>query len=92
MIKDFRHKGLKKLFEKGDSSGILPTHVKKVSRILARLHAAKSLQDLNYPGGGLHKLKGNLEDHLALKVSGNWRITFVFDQGDVYVVDYQDYH
>ncbi|MEK6481849.1 type II toxin-antitoxin system RelE/ParE family toxin [Catalinimonas sp. 4WD22] len=92
MIKSFRHKGLKKFFEKGDLSGINPTHTKKVRKIMVRLNSATELKDLNYPGGGLHKLKGDLEGHLALKVTGNWRITFLFEDGDVYVVDYQDYH
>ena len=66
--------------------------MRKLIRILAALEAAKSLDELDAPGWGLHKLKGILKNYYALKVSGNWRLTFRFEEGDVYEVDYMDYH
>ncbi len=47
---------------------------------------------MDAPGLVLHPLKGTLKGHWAVKVSGNWRLTFRFEGGDAYVVDYQDYH
>ena len=37
-------------------------------------------------------LKGDLEGHWALRVSGNWRLTFAFEGEDAILIDYQDYH
>ena len=64
----------------------------KLLRILAALDAANSLNDLNFPGFKLHPLKGQLQGHHALWVTGNWRVTFRFTGTDVELVDYQDYH
>jgi proteic killer suppression protein len=47
---------------------------------------------MNVTGWNCHPLKGNLKDHYAVKVNGNWRLTFKFENGHAYVVDYQDYH
>ena len=92
MIKNFKHKGLKKLHTKGDTSGVMQTHVKKLRHVLARLDSAKTTQDINFPGSNLHQLTGDLKEQWSVKISGNWRIFFVFKNGDVYVVDYDDYH
>lgn len=92
MIESFRHKGLKKLFEKGNASGVNPQHVKKLRRQLAQLHAAKTPMDMNMPGWDFHGLEGDLEGHYAVKVNGNWRLTFTFEDQDAVQVDYQDYH
>ncbi|NQZ07004.1 MAG: type II toxin-antitoxin system RelE/ParE family toxin [Algicola sp.] len=92
MIKGFRHKGLKKLFNKGDTSGVMQSHVKKLRNILVRLDAAKTIQDMNSPGSNLHQLTGDLDGQWAVKVNGNWRVFFEFENGNAYLVDYDDYH
>jgi toxin HigB-1 len=92
MIKSFRHKGLKRFYERGDASSLLQSHVKRLRLILTQLDAAKHPQDMSFPGSGLHSLKGRLKGHWAVSVSGNWRVTFRFQDSDVYDVDYQDYH
>jgi len=92
MIKSFEHKGLEKFFYKEDKSGIQPHHSQKIADILDRLDASVVVQDMNYPGSNLHRLKGSLKDYWSVKVSGNWRITFKFINGNAYVVNYQDYH
>lgn len=92
MIKSFRHKGLEKFFYDGSKKGIQPKHAGKLADILDRLHAAKLVQDMNYPGSDLHSLKGDKKGLWAVQVSGSWRITFSFHEGDAYVVDYIDYH
>ena len=92
MIKSFDHKGLEKFFYQGDKRGIQPAHSQKAADILDRLDASVTIQDMNYPGSNLHQLKGKLKGVWSAKVSGNWRITFKFIEGNVYMVDYKDYH
>ncbi len=92
MIKSFKHKGLKKFFETGSKVGIIPEHASKLGRILDRLDAAINANDMNLPGYRLHKLSGQKTDMWSVTVSGNWRITFIFEGEDVFIVDYMDYH
>ena len=53
---------------------------------------AKSIDDMDLPGLNLHNLKGKRKNTLAVKVSGNWRVTFKLKDGDVLEVKYEDYH
>ena len=92
MIKSFKHKGLRDLFYKGKSSKINQNHVGKIRLILAILNVANKVDDVNFPGSELHRLKGQLEDYWSIKVNANWRIIFQFEDGDVYLIDYLDYH
>ena len=92
MIKSFRHKGLKNFFEKGDIKGINPNHAPKLNRILTRLDFAEIVQDMDLPGYRLHFLKGDMKDLWAVDVSQNYRLTFKFEDGNAYILDYQDYH
>lgn len=92
MIKTFRHKRLQSFFEKGSKAGIQPSHAPKLRRQLERLEIAKDAEDMNAPGWGCHPLTGNLAQHYAVTVSGNWRLTFKFEDGDAVLVDYLDYH
>ena len=59
---------------------------------LGRLSAAASPEDMNLPGLVLHPLKGNRKGTWAVRVSGNWRVTFTFVGKDATAVDYADYH
>ena len=92
MIQSFKHKGLRSFFESGNYSKIQPTHRKRLKLILSILHAANDVKDLNYPGSNLHQLSGEFKDYWAVNVSGNWRIIFRFEDGDLFDVDYLDYH
>ncbi|CAM2749707.1 type II toxin-antitoxin system RelE/ParE family toxin [Legionella worsleiensis] len=92
MIKSFKHKGLKKFFEKGDCSGIQSKHEKKIRLQLAALDTATVIEDMDLPGYNLHQLKGQRKDCWSIVVNGNWRITFEFENGDAYIVNYEDYH
>jgi len=92
VIKSFRHRGLEKYFLKGTKSGIQPKHEKRIRLILARLDASTSPGDMNLPGLRLHELTGNRKDTWSVVVSGNWRITFMFEGQDAIIVDYEDYH
>lgn len=92
MIHSIRHKGLRELFEKGKSAKIQPDHKKRLQLILTILQAAKEVRDANFPGSGLHQLKGEYAGYWAIRVSGNWRLIFRFEEGDILDVDYIDYH
>ena len=92
MIKSFAHKGIKAFFETGTKAGIQVAHAPRLRLQLAALNRAKTPADVAVPNWKLHPLKGNLAGHWAITVNGNWRITFRFENGDVLLVDYQDYH
>lgn len=92
MIKKFRHKGLRKLFESGVASGIQPQHATRLRQILALLETADSIRDMDLPGLRLHELKEQKKGTYAIKVSGNWRVTFKIINGDILDVNYEDYH
>lgn len=92
MIKSFKHKGLEVFFSTGSQAGIQAIHAKRLRLILSLLNDARDLSDLNAPALKLHALKGNLDGFWAVTVKANWRVIFRFEAGDVYVVDYIDYH
>jgi Plasmid maintenance system killer protein len=92
MIIDFRHKGLQSFFQTGSKKGIIAVHEKRLNIILAMLDVATTPKELDLPGFRLHPLKGDMKDHWAIWVSGNWRVVFRFNGTDVECVDYQDYH
>ena len=92
MIQKFKHKGLKQLFELSAVEGVNSQHVIRLRNILALLETAETLEDMDLPGLRLHPLKGNRKGTWAVKVSGNWRITFKIQNGDVFDVNYEDYH
>jgi proteic killer suppression protein len=92
MIRSFRHKGLKRLYEEDDARGVSGEHAEKVSNILATLDAASALNHLDLPGFRLHALHGELKGHWAITVRANWRVVFRFIEPDVFDVDYIDYH
>jgi len=91
MIKSFEHKGLEAFFVNESKAGIRPDHAAKLKRQLHRLDEAQSPQDMNLPDWNLHELQGRLAGHFAVKVNGNWRMTFKFEGADAILVDYQDY-
>ena len=92
MIKSFKHKGLRVFFETGSKKGIQAKHAIKLRLQLAALDTAQVIEDLDIPGYRLHQLKGLRKDTWSITVNGNWRITFEFENGHAYIVDYEDYH
>jgi len=73
-------------------AGILPHHAKRLRMLLAALDTAQSIEDMQVPGFRLHSLKGSERGRWSVLVSGNWRITFEFRDGQAFVLDYEDYH
>ena len=92
MIKTIRHRGLKRLFEQDDRSRVDARLAPKLRRVLFRLHSATVLEDMSQPGYALHPLSGGLKGFWAVRVSGNWRVIFRFQDGHAFDVDLVDYH
>ena len=92
MIVSFKHKGLKRLYERGDRSGIRPDLLETVEEILSLLDAAAAPQALNLPGYRLHQLKGDRKGFWVMTVRANWRIVFRFEDRNAHDVELIDYH
>lgn len=92
MITSIRHKGLKAFYETGSKKGIQTDHAQRLRMMLAALDTAQSVIDLDIPGYRLHELKGKLKGRWSISVSGNWRLTFEFKEGNVELLDYEEYH
>lgn len=92
MIKTFRHRGLKEIYEQGHSSKVAQSHVAKLMRILTALDQSGNSEGMDIPGFRLHRLKGRMKGHYSVSVSANWRVTFRFEEGHALDVDYLDYH
>ena len=92
MIKSFKHKGLEKFYATGSTKGIQAKHSKKIRMQLAALDTAQTIEDIDIPGYRLHQLKGSQKGYWSITVNANWRITFEFTDGNVYIVNYEDYH
>jgi proteic killer suppression protein len=92
MIRSIKHRGLKRLYERGDRSGIRPDLLDTVEDILARLDEADAPQALNLPGYRLHPLKGDLSGFWSVTVRANWRVIFRFQGADALDIELIDYH
>ena len=92
VIKSFKHKGLRRYYETGSKAGIQAKHAGRLRLQLAALDTARAVEDMDVPGYRLHPLKGRAKNRWSIWVSGNWRLTFEFKDGNVYVLDYEDYH
>jgi len=92
MIRSFKHRGLRRLFETGSTAGVNAQHVKRLRLLLARLSVARSPADMDAPGFYLHELKGSRKGIWSVRVNKNWRVTFSVDDLGVHVVDYENYH
>lgn len=92
MIKSFKHAGLKEFFETGSTRKINAKHAEKIRLRLAVINLAEKIEDINLTGYKLHPLKGDRRGIWSVTVSGNWRMTFEFIDGDAYILNLEDYH
>lgn len=92
MIRTIKHRGLKRLFVQDDSSKVRADQLTRIRDVLAHLDGAVKPSDLDLPGYRLHRLKGDMKGHWSVTISGNWRITFRFEDGEALDVDLVDYH
>ena len=89
-IRGFARKPLERLFENGFHKKIPADQATKLVELLDQLNAAGTKQDLVI--AGFHELKGDRKGTYAWKVTANWRLTFPFENGDAFDVNYEDYH
>lgn len=92
MIRRFRHRGLKRLYEDDDGRGLRADQVERIKRVLARLDRASLPDHMDLPGWRLHPLKGEFAGFWSVTVTANWRIVWRFEGGHATDVDYVDYH
>lgn len=92
MIINFRHKGLQQYYEESNSSKLPAQYLGKINRVLDQLDAVSSISDIQQMGSGIHKLTGDLTEFWSISITPNFRIVFRFEGGDIYDVDYVDYH
>ena len=92
MIKSFKHRGLRQLFEDDNPKGLNPEHVRKIRQILGVMHAAQKIAEIDVATFRLHPLTGDLKGCWSVTVRANWRIVFRFEDGKAIDVDLVDYH
>jgi len=92
VIETIKHKGLRRLYENNDRSGIRPDMVDKVQKLLSALEAADSPVDMALPMFRFHRLTGDRRGTYSVTVKANWRVTFGFHNGAAYDVNLEDYH
>ena len=92
MIKSFRHRGLKRLFERGDRSQVRADMLDKIENILAVLDHADAPEKMDLPGFRLHPMTGDLRGFWSVTVRANWRIIWRYDGADAVDVELIDYH
>ncbi len=92
MIENFKHKGLKRFYEKNDRSGLRPDLVERIRNILTSLDAAETPGEMDLPTLRFHSLTGDRKGAFSVTVRANWRITFTFDEGNACDVNLEDYH
>ena len=92
MIRSFKHRGLRALYDGRTAGRVAPNHIERLRDIFAALDRSHTVQGMDLPGFRLHALKGALKGHYAVSVTGNWRVTFRFEGGHAVDVDYVDYH
>ncbi|BAZ11158.1 hypothetical protein NIES4071_29840 [Calothrix sp. NIES-4071] len=64
----------------------------KIAARLEAIDSAVDIEDIKLPGYNLHELKGDKKGIWSIKISGNWRIIFRFEDGEAYDIDLVDYH
>ena len=69
-----------------------PDMADRIAVLLAALDEASAIGDLNRPSFRLHPLKGDLKGFWSITIRANWRIVFRFQSGEVWDVDFTDYH
>ena len=90
MIQNFKHKGLKQLYQDGKTKLLPKALVPKIEDVLTVLDVTTSMAALKLPG--LHPLQGKRKGEWGVTITANWRIVFTIRDGDVCDVGYEDYH
>ena len=92
-IRNVRHRGLQRFLEEDDDRGLSRDLVRRLRNILSALIEASDVSSvIGPPGWRIHQLKGDREGTWSISVSGNWRLTFDIEDGEVCDLDLEDYH
>lgn len=92
MIASFRSKRLERFWVKGKTQSVDTRHLDRLTQILSLMDAATTPSGMDAPGFGFHALTGDQAGRYAVKVTGNWRVTFGWSSDAATDVDYEDYH
>ena len=92
MIGNFRHRGLRELFETGRSRRVRADLTARALRRLDALAHAARPADLNIPGFNFHHLAGGRTPRYSVHVNGPWCIAFGWRDGEAVEVDLVNYH
>jgi proteic killer suppression protein len=93
IIRSVRHRGLRRFLEQDDHRGIRRDLINRIRNILAALVAAEDMSGVaGPPGWRIHQLTGARAGTWSISVSGNWRITFDLEEGEICNLDLEDYH
>ena len=94
VIKSFRSKRLARYWTKANPRGLPSDHLRRLTLRLTALDEALMPEEMNIPGWHFHALTGDKQGRYAVRVTGNWRLTFAWDEAgqDAIDVDYEDYH
>jgi toxin HigB-1 len=93
MIRSFRDRDTERLFHRERPRRLPGAVLRTALRKLAMLSAATDLADLRVPPGNrLEKLAGDREGQHSVRINDQWRVCFVWREGDAYDVEITDYH
>ena len=92
MIKSIRHKGLRNYWTMGRKKGLNAAWLPRLRLILAALDAAEEPEDMNFPGSYFHMLRGDLAGFYSVRLTGNQRVIFAFEDDGFVNIDIVDYH
>ncbi len=94
-IRNVKHRGLRRFMEDDDPSGLPADFIEKIRNIISFLQEMDDPEEArSIPAWRAHQLSGGRKGAWSLVVSRNWRITFRVDedQGEIFDLDYEDYH
>ena len=92
MIVSFKSKALSELWEKNRTAKIDARLHARILRRLEALNVAMRAEDLDVPGFDFHSLRGFDPVRYTIHVNGPWCVTFSFEEGDAFSVDFEQYH
>lgn len=93
MLRSFHDRDTERVWQRLSVRKLGPDVQRAALRKLVILDAAETLQDLRVPPGNrLEKLKGNCSGQHSIRINDQWRVCFVWRDGDAYDVEVADYH
>ncbi len=92
MVKSFQGREAEKIWQ-GQYSRRLPQDIQQVARRKLRmLNNARALDDLRVPPANrLERLKGDRAGQCSIRINEQWRICFVWENGDALKVEIVGY-